>query len=163
MLTYLTESVHSDIAMAVHQCAHFSVNPMRSHGQAVMWIGRYFLSTKTQGMIYRPDSSKGIEVYVDTDFAGGWDPGNAINADRIYSQTGYLILYAGCPFYWQSKLQTEIALSTAKTKCIALSQALRETLPMTNLMKKMMWFSLFICHHQNLSSRSEKIISHVLQ
>ena len=39
MLTYLTGSVRPDIAMAVHQCARFSVNPMRSHEQAVMRIG----------------------------------------------------------------------------------------------------------------------------
>ncbi len=38
MLTYLTGSVHPDIAMAV-QCAHFSANPMKSHEQAVMRIG----------------------------------------------------------------------------------------------------------------------------
>ncbi len=38
MLTYLTGSVHPDIAMAV-QCAHFSANPMKSHKQAVMHVG----------------------------------------------------------------------------------------------------------------------------
>ena len=71
MLTYLTGSVCPDIAMAVHQCACFSINPMHSHEQAVMRIGRYLLSMKEQGMIYRPDPSKGIEVYVDASFAGG--------------------------------------------------------------------------------------------
>ncbi len=40
MLTYLTGSVRPDIAMATHQCARFSINPMRSHEQAVMRIGR---------------------------------------------------------------------------------------------------------------------------
>jgi hypothetical protein len=60
-----------------------------------------------------------------------------MNADKFYSQTGYVIWYAGCPIYWQSKLETEIALSTAgEAEYIALSQALRETLPMTNLMKE---------------------------
>ncbi len=39
--------------------------------------------------------------------------------------------------FWQSKLQTEIALLTAEAECIALLQALRETLPMTNLMCEM--------------------------
>jgi hypothetical protein len=136
MLIYLTRSVRPDIAMVVHQCAHFSVNPMRSHEQAVMQKGWYHLSTKAQGMIYRPNSSKENEVYLDTDFAGGWDPGDAINADSVYSWTGYVIWYAGCPIYWQSKLQTEITLSTAEAEYIALSQALRETLPMTNLMKE---------------------------
>ncbi len=87
-------------------------------------------------MIYKPDSMKGIEVYVDADFAGGWDPADAMNADNIYSRTGYVIPYAGCPIYWQSKLQTEIALSTAEAEYIALSQALREMLPMMQLMKE---------------------------
>jgi hypothetical protein len=137
MLTYLTGSVRPDIAMATHQCARFSVNPMRSHEQAVMRIGRYLLSTKEKGMIYRPDSARGIEVFVDADFAGGWDPEDALNADNVYSRTGYVICYAGCPIFWQSKLQTEIALSTAEAEYIALSQALRETIPMTNLMREM--------------------------
>jgi hypothetical protein len=44
MLTYLTGSIRPDIAMAVHQCARFSVNPMRSHEQAVMQIGQYLSS-----------------------------------------------------------------------------------------------------------------------
>jgi hypothetical protein len=39
MLTYLTGSVCPDIAMAVHQCAWFSVFSMRSHEQAVMRTG----------------------------------------------------------------------------------------------------------------------------
>ena len=59
-----------------------------------------------------------------------------MNADNVYSQTGYVIWYAGCPIYWQIKLQTEIALSTAEAEYTALSQALRETLPMTSLMKE---------------------------
>jgi hypothetical protein len=137
MLTYLTGSVRPDIAMATHQCAHFSINPMHSHEQAVIQIGRYLLSTKEKGMIYKPDLLKGIEVFVDADFAGGWDPGDALNADNVYSCTGYIILYAGCPIFWQSKLQTEISLSTAKAEYIALSQALRETIPMTILMREM--------------------------
>jgi hypothetical protein len=87
-------------------------------------------------MIYRPDSKRGLEVSVDANFAGGWDPEDAENADNVYSCTGYVICYAGCPMYWQSKLQTEIALSTAELEYIALLQALRETLPMTNLMRE---------------------------
>ncbi len=136
MLTYLTGSVRPDIAMAVHQCARFSINPMCSHKQAVMRIGQYLLSMKDKGMKYITDSTKGIEFYVDADFAEGWDPGDPLNADNVYLSTGYVIQYASCPIYWQGKLQTEIALSTAEADYIALSQALRETLPLTNLMKE---------------------------
>ncbi len=88
MLTYLTGSVQPDIAMAVHQCARFSINTMCSHEQAVMRIGWYLLSTKDKGMKYTPDSTKGIEVYDDADFSGGWDPGDPLNADIVYSRTG---------------------------------------------------------------------------
>ncbi len=91
MLTYLTGSIRPDIAMAVHQCARFSTNPMHLHKQAVMRIRIYLLSTREKGMIYKPDSTKGIKVYVDADFAGGWDPADSMNADNIYSRTGYVI------------------------------------------------------------------------
>jgi hypothetical protein len=36
-------------------------------------------------MTYTPDPTKVIEVYADADFAGGWDPGDAMNADNVYS------------------------------------------------------------------------------
>jgi hypothetical protein len=72
-------------------------------------------------MIYKLDSTKGIEVFVDADFAGGWDPDDALNADNVYSCTGYVICYARCPVFWQSKLQTGIALSAAEAEYITLS------------------------------------------
>jgi hypothetical protein len=59
-----------------------------------------------------------------------------MNAESIYSRTGYVIQYAGRPVYWQSKLQTKIALSPAEAEYMVLSQALRETLPSSNLMKE---------------------------
>jgi hypothetical protein len=43
-------------------------------------------------MIYRPDSKKGLEVFVDAE--------DAENADNVYSCTGYVICYAGCIMFW---------------------------------------------------------------
>jgi hypothetical protein len=137
MLTYLTGSVHLDIAMAVYQCARFSTNPMRSHEQAVIGIGGYLLSSKDKGMIYAPDPKQELEVWVDADFACSWDPSEADNADDVYSCTGFVIYYAGCPVFWQSILQTEIVLPTAEAKYILTSQALRETIPLATLMHEM--------------------------
>jgi hypothetical protein len=78
-------------AMAIHQFARFSVFPMRLHEQAIMRICWYLLSTHEKGMMYKPDSSKGLEVYVDADFACRWDPADPGNADNIYSRTGFVI------------------------------------------------------------------------
>jgi hypothetical protein len=80
-------------------------------------------------MIYEPDPKCGLEVWVDADFAGGWNLEESGDADNVYSCTGFVIYYAGCPVYCQSKLQTEIALSTAEAEYIAMSQALREMTP----------------------------------
>ncbi len=79
---------------------------------------------RKHGIIYKPDKSKGLECYVDANFAGGWSQANAKNADNVLSQTGYSIMYANCPILCVGCFQTEIALSTAEAEYIALSKAL---------------------------------------
>ena len=81
--------------------------------------------TKSEGIVYNPDTTKGLECYVDTDFAGGWQQADSDNADNILSRTGMVIMYANCPIFWRITLQTQIALSTAEVEYIALSSALR--------------------------------------
>jgi hypothetical protein len=136
MLSYLANSVQPEIQMAVHQTARFLVNPMRSHELAILHIGRYLCNNCERGITYKVDKTKGIKVYVDADFAGCWSVADADNADNVLSQTGFVICYANCPWVWCSKLQTEIALLTAEAKYIAMSHALRETIPIQNLVKE---------------------------
>ena len=50
---------------------------------------------------------------------------------------GYVIRYAGFPFGWFSKLQSEIALSTAEATYIALSHALKEVIPLVTLLEEL--------------------------
>ena len=134
MLGYLQGTTRPDISMAVHQCARFNTSPMLCHEKAVKRIARYLLSSHDKGIHYKPDSTRGLEVFVDADFAGGWSSGDHDNPECVLSRTGYVIMYAGCPITWSSKLQTEIALSTTEAEYIALSQAMRETIPFMNLM-----------------------------
>ena len=94
MLRYLANSVRPEIQMAVHQTARYSMNPMRSHELAIMIIGRYLVDNPDCEVIYTIDKTKGIEVYVDTDFAGGWDSADSSNADNVLSITGFVICYA---------------------------------------------------------------------
>ncbi len=137
MTGYLQQSSRPEISMANHQCARFVNNPMRCHERAMMRIARYLSSTKDRGIIYKPDKSLGLECFVDADFAGGWSQADAANPDNVMSRTGYVLRYAGCPIGWCSKLQTEIALSTAEAEYIALSQALREVIPLMTLIEEL--------------------------
>jgi hypothetical protein len=56
-----------------------------------MRIRRCLCNNCKQGIIYKVDKSKGIAVYVDTDFAGGWSSAVADNADNALSWTGFVI------------------------------------------------------------------------
>ena len=47
-------------------------------------IGRYLRDTRERGIIYKPDKSKGLEVFVDADFAGGWSKNDPHNIDSLY-------------------------------------------------------------------------------
>ena len=47
-------------------------------------------------------------------------------------------MYRGAPLLWASKLQTQIALSTMEAEYIALSQAMRELIPIREVLKEIM-------------------------
>ena len=47
-----------------------------------------------------------LECYADADFAGTYTPELSNDPSLCRSQTGFLILYSGCPVLWSSKLQT---------------------------------------------------------
>ena len=136
MLTYLQGNTRPEMSMSVHQTARFCNNPKLSHEKAIKRLGRYLYHTRKEGIIYNPDISKGLECYVDADFAGGWTNADAEDAENVLSRTGMVIMYANCPIYWFSRLQTEIALSTAESEYIALSAALRAVIPCMTMMEE---------------------------
>ncbi len=44
-----------------------------------------------KGLIFKPDSSHGLECFMDVDFAGGWASGDYSNPEAVLSQTGFVI------------------------------------------------------------------------
>jgi hypothetical protein len=130
MLNYLWET-RPDILYSVHQCSRFCNNP---HEKAIKCIIGYLKCTPNEGNFLSPDSSKGIQCYVDADFASGWNALDCEEPSSVYSRTGYVIMFTGCPVVWVSKLQTEVALSTMEAEYIALSQAMRDLIPLLGLL-----------------------------
>ena len=74
---------------------------------------------------------------MDTDFAGNWNADEWGDRDTARSCHGYIITYAGCPIVCKSQLQTECALSSCESEYTGLSYALREAIPIMNLLKEM--------------------------
>ena len=71
--------------MAVHQTACFLIKPMQSYELAIMRIGRYLCNNPEGGIIYNVNRTKGLEVYTDANFAGGWSTADSENADCVLS------------------------------------------------------------------------------
>jgi hypothetical protein len=136
MLNYLC-GTRPDILYAVHQCSRFCNEPKLSHEKAAKRVIRYLKQTPKEGLILRPDSSRGIQCFVDADFASEWNSAECEEPSSVYSRTGFVIMYAGCPIVWVSKLQTEVALSTTEAKYIALSQAMRELIPLLGIIEEL--------------------------
>jgi hypothetical protein len=136
-LNYLEKATRSDIAYITHQCACFTTAPKEEHAKAIRWLGRYLKATRDKGLIFRPDKGRGLELYVDTDFTGNWDPKETQDRDTARSRHGYIVMYEGFPLLWKSQLQTEIALSSTESEYTGLSYALREVIPIMELLKEM--------------------------
>ena len=97
---------------------------------------KYLKETATQGLILKSDPSKGIEEYMDADFAVIWNQEECKDPGLVLSKTGYIFTYYNCLVIWVVWLQTEIALSTMKSKSIAQYQVMRYVLTFVSLMKE---------------------------
>ena len=91
---------------------------------------QYLQSTTDKGLVFTTSPDLALDCYADADFAGLWGQEDDQDPVCVKSRTGYVLLFGGCPLLWVSKLQTEIALSTMEAEYVALSQSMRDLLPM---------------------------------
>jgi hypothetical protein len=91
----------------------------------------------------KPDKNISLDAYCDIDFADVWHQEFAHLCDSCLSRTVFIIVLAGVPIHWSSKLQTEIALSSTEAEYIALSQCCRALLPMRRTLKDILSYGLF--------------------
>ena len=137
MLWYLYGHSRPDLGFACSQAARFSFAPKRSHELALIRIGQYLKGTRDKGLILKPMSTDHFEmdVYVDSDFLGLYGKEERTDPDNVKSRGGHVILVNGCPIIWQSKLIDAICLSTMMAEYYALSIAMREVLPLRELVR----------------------------
>ena len=126
-----------DLAYATHQASRLVEEPKVEHEEAVIWIGKYIHGSIGNGMILYPMNNEGLEVYVNADFAGNWDPTDTENRDTVRSRHGFNITYQGMQVSCKSQLQNEIALSTTESEYTGLSYALRDAIPLMSLLNEM--------------------------
>jgi hypothetical protein len=125
MIMYLSANTRPDLAYAIHQAGRNNHAPRASHATAVKRILRYLSGTRDNE----------IDCHVDADFAGLFGVEDGQESVSVKSRTGYVIFFCGVPLLWVSKLQTQIALSTCEAEYIALSQSMRDLIPIRETLK----------------------------
>jgi hypothetical protein len=78
-----------------------------------------------------------VDVYPDADFAGMYGHEKPTDPACAKSRSGFIILFAGVPILWQSRLQTETALSIMEAEVIALAACMTELIPIINMVKEL--------------------------
>ncbi|KAL7480499.1 LOW QUALITY PROTEIN: hypothetical protein ACHAW6_006190, partial [Cyclotella cf. meneghiniana] len=132
-LNYLGQTTRGDILFATHQIAKYSSDPRKEHGEAIIYLVQYLKKTRHLGLRFCPDPSRGFECYCDADFSVNWNRDYA-KSDPSTAKFGWIIFYAKHPIIWASKLQSQIALSTTEADYIAMSMALRDVIPVMELL-----------------------------
>jgi hypothetical protein len=155
-LNFLAANTRPDISMATHMCAKYVSNPNQAHQEAIKYLCRYLLLTRDKGIILTPKNENTLNAYVDSDFAGQWSPATSHLRDSTVSRSGYIIVYCGCPILWVSKLQGEVALSTCEAEYQALSQCMRDLLPLRTLLSEIQ----NIFDHSSANLLAGKTIAH---
>ena len=100
-------------------------SPKHSHELALKRIGKYLKNTSSRGMVINPTRELTIDAYPDGDFAGMYGHEKSTDPACARSCSGFVIVFAGVPVLWQSKFQTETALSTMEAEVNALAERMR--------------------------------------
>jgi len=137
MLLYLCGHSRPDLTFAVSQCARFVHCPRRIHEEALTRIGLYLKGTRTRGLVIQPDGTLKLDMYCDADFAGLWGYEDRSDPSCVKSRSGYVVLLGKCPLIWGSKLQSEIALSTMEAEYYSMSFAMKQLIPLVDLIDDM--------------------------
>ncbi len=136
-LNYLAQTTRPDIMYATHQIPKYLSDPGQSHGKAILYLVCYLKKTCDLALKFKPDPKKGFECYCDANFSGNWNKALAsVDPSTAKSQSGWIIFYAGCTVSWASKLQSQVARSTTEAKYIAMSQSLRDVIPVMTLLQE---------------------------
>ena len=136
MLMFLGQNTRPDCTFAINQVARFTHDPKQSHGEAVKRIIRYLKGTADKGMSFSPNGKLEVDCWVDADFAGLYGAEDDQDPTSVKSRTGYIIKFMGVPLVWKSALQGLVTLSTMEAEYCALSDSMRELIPIREILKE---------------------------
>ena len=79
----------------------------------------------------------GLDLFADADFTGLYNVEAKDDPISVKIWSGISMTFGDVPILWNSKLQSEIALSTLESEYIALSQGMRDLVSARRLVKEL--------------------------
>ncbi|CAM8876419.1 unnamed protein product [Rhodiola kirilowii] len=118
-----------DLAFSISVLSRYMSNPGIKHWEAMKYLLRYLLGTKGLGLVYKDHEPKvGIVGYVDSDYAS--------NRDNRKSTTAFYFTWNGNCVSWKSQLQPIVALSSTEAEYIAATEAAKEAIWLSGIVKE---------------------------
>jgi hypothetical protein len=143
-LMYLSNFTRPDICHAVNQLSGYNDHPSISHWKAAQHIVGYLHHTHDFGILYKKGEPIVCEGFCDASFCS--------ERDTSRSVTGYCFKMSKGVVAWRSKRQNTVALSTAESEYMAMSEAGRLGVSLNAMLKEMRELeapvSIFTCENE---------------
>ncbi len=127
-LLYLSVGTRPDLAFAVARAGQRAASADKTGWLMLKRILRYLNGTVNYGLRYKSSGSRQLIGYSDADFADGANGSRSIG--------GWIFFYDGQPLAWSSRKQSKVALSSQESELNAASEATREGLWLSDLLKE---------------------------
>lgn len=131
-LSYLANSTRPEISYAVNVLARNTHAPTKRHWLGIKHVLRYLNGTRDHGLWYRRMNQLSTGEYKGLDIVGYADAGYLSDWTTGKSQSGVLFTIGGTAFSWRSVKQTITATSTMNAEIIALFDATKEAVWISN-------------------------------
>ena len=125
-LMYIANFTRPDITYAVNQLCKYLSAPSVAHWRAAQHVVAYLHHSHDYGLLYKKGHGMSCIGYCDASFC--------CDKDTNRSVTGYCFMLNDTVFAWKSKQQSTVALSTAESEYMAISEAGRFGVHVKNLL-----------------------------
>ncbi|SOV08005.1 uncharacterized protein UDID_17259 [Ustilago sp. UG-2017a] len=131
-LLWISNTARPDISFTVGTLARYMSSPTSNAWKAALHLVKYLNQTSEYKLLFGDEANKhsGQQIVTYTDANWASDPTN-----RQRSTSGGVTYVYGCPVSWRSHVQKCVALSAVKAEFVAASEAAREALFFSYLLR----------------------------
>jgi len=140
-VAYLSNTTRPDINYAANTLASHQMDPRVCDWNALVHLLKYLKGTHDLGIFYSKKEDDDVGFIEDMDLIESLYPeiyGDASFAEEEgrKSRSGYVFVMGGGAIFWYSKKQPVVSISTTEAEYYALSETVKESIWLRNLMKE---------------------------